>query len=70
MVNLDIEVDPSLSVEKAHKIALDVEKSIKSRLRNIYDVMVHVEPLGNLEAEEKYGITESEIGHKKNSYDQ
>jgi cation diffusion facilitator family transporter len=65
MVNLDIEVDPSLSVEKAHKIALEVEKSIKSRLQNIYDVMVHVEPLGNLEAEEKYGITESEISQPK-----
>jgi len=60
MVNLDIEVDPVLSVKDAHEIARNVEKSIKSNLRNIYDVMVHVEPLGNTE-DERYGITEKEI---------
>lgn len=61
MINLDIEVDPDLSVKKAHDIAKNVENSIKSNLHNIYDVMVHVEPLGNLEEDEKYGITETEI---------
>jgi cation diffusion facilitator family transporter len=61
MVNLDIEVDSTLSVKAAHDIARNVEKSIKSNLRNIYDVMVHIEPLGNKEEDEKYGITESEI---------
>ena len=65
MVNLDIEVDPYLSVKDAHEIAKNVEDSIKSNLRNIYDVMIHVEPLGNLEEDEKYGITESEITHQK-----
>lgn len=65
MINLDIEVDPDLPVKKAHEIAKNVENSIKSNLRNIYDVMVHVEPLGNQEEDEKYGITEKEI-HKQN----
>ena len=64
MVNLDIEVDPDLSVKEAHDIARNVEKSIKSKLKNIYDIMVHVEPLGNLEENEKYGIQESDIEHK------
>jgi len=64
MVNLDIEVDPDLSVKEAHDIARNVEKSIKSKLKNIYDIMVHVEPLGNLEENEKYGIQESDIQHK------
>lgn len=64
MVNLDIEVDPDLSVKEAHEIARNVEKSIKSKLKNIYDIMVHVEPLGNLEENEKYGIQESDIQHK------
>jgi len=63
MVNLDIEVDPDLSVKEAHEIARNVEKSIKSKLKNIYDIMVHVEPLGNLEENEKYGIQESDIEH-------
>ncbi len=60
MVNLDIEVDPDLSVQKAHEIARNVEISIRSNIRNIYDVMVHVEPLGNAEKEE-YGISEKEF---------
>jgi len=65
MVNLDVEVDPELSVKEAHEIAKNVEKSIKSNLRNIYDIMVHVEPLGNREEDEKYGITETEIQIEK-----
>lgn len=65
MVNLDVEVHPDLSVKQAHDIAKNVEDSIKSNLRNIYDVMVHVEPLGNKEEHEKYGITESEIKNHK-----
>ncbi len=66
MVNLDIEVEPDLSVKEAHDIARNVEKSIKSNLKNIYDIMVHVEPLGNQEEDEKYGIKESDIEpHKK-----
>jgi len=64
MVNLDIEVDPELSVKEAHEIARAVEISIRSSIRNIYDVMVHVEPLGNTE-EEIYGITEKEIRHQR-----
>jgi len=65
MINLDIEVDPDLPVREAHDIAKNVENSIKSNLKNIYDVMVHVEPLGNLEEDEKYGITETDI-HNQN----
>ena len=65
MVNLDIEVHPYLTVKDAHEIAKNVEDSIKSNLKNIYDVMVHVEPLGNQEEDEKYGITESEITRQK-----
>ncbi len=65
MVNLDVEVDPELTVKEAHEIAKNVEKSIKSNLRNIYDIMVHVEPLGNREEDEKYGITETEIQKEK-----
>ena len=67
MVNLDIEVEPDLSVKEAHEIARNVEKSIKSNLKNIYDIMVHVEPLGNREEDEKYGIKESDIKPQNNS---
>jgi len=67
MINLDIEIDPELSVKKAHDIAKNVELSIKTNLVNIYDVMVHIEPLGNKEEDEKYGITQSEIENQRHS---
>lgn len=67
MVNLDIEVDPNLSIKDAHEIAKNVENSIRSNLNNIYDIMVHVEPLGNLEEDEQYGITESDLEQQNNS---
>ena len=61
MVNLDIEVEPELTIKEAHKIAHAVEVSIKSNLKNIYDVMIHIEPMGNLEKDEKFGIRESDV---------
>ncbi len=69
MVNLDIEVNAFLSIKEAHDIARKVEKSIKSKLGNVYDVMVHVEPLGNMEEDEKFGVTESDINQKQKNHD-
>jgi len=66
MINLDIEVNGYLSVKEAHDIARRVENSIKSNLRNVYDVMVHVEPLGNKEEDEKFGLKETDIDHEAN----
>jgi cation diffusion facilitator family transporter len=65
MINLDIEVNGFLSVKEAHDIARRVENSIKSNLDNVYDVMVHVEPLGNEEEDEKFGISERNINEEK-----
>lgn len=61
MVNLDIEVDPDMSVRNAHAIAKKVEDIIKIDIPNIYDVMVHIEPTGNLETDEKFGVTEKDV---------
>lgn len=61
MINLDIEVNGFLSVKEAHHIARKVEESIKMNLSNVYDVMVHVEPLGNEEEDEKFGLSETDV---------
>ena len=61
LVDLDIEVDPTLTIAEAHQISQRVEESIKKRLRNVYDIMVHVEPLGNVERSERYGLTREEL---------
>jgi len=60
LVELDIEVNGSLTVRKAHKIAKDVERTIKKTNKNIYDVHVHIEPSGNIE-DEKYGVSNEEV---------
>jgi cation diffusion facilitator family transporter len=56
VVDLDIEVDGSLSVATAHAIAQDAERRIKHHVPNAYDVLVHVEPRGNVEDAERYGL--------------
>ena len=46
VVDLDIEVDSHISVMQGHEIASQVERAIRAALGSVYDVMVHVEPLG------------------------
>ncbi len=63
VVDLDIEVAPEMTVAASHDVALQVENSIKESLPDVYDVIVHIEPFGNVEEEEKYGLTERDLGH-------
>lgn len=43
-VDLHIGVDPSLSIDEAHKVGKEVELTIKSRIKGVSDVVVHLEP--------------------------
>jgi cation diffusion facilitator family transporter len=43
-VDLHIGVDSSLSIDAAHKVSEEVEQSIKSKIPEIRDVVVHLEP--------------------------
>ena len=63
-IDLDIDVDPGSTVLEAHSIASQVEKEIKLRLENVFDIMIHVEPHGNNEIE-TYGLSEDEMKDKK-----
>jgi divalent metal cation (Fe/Co/Zn/Cd) transporter len=58
---LDIEADGQLSLTQAHQIAQQVEESIKNSIEHVYDIVVHVEPKGNIHCEEKYGINKENI---------
>jgi cation diffusion facilitator family transporter len=44
-VSLDIEVDGNVTLNEAHDIAANVEEELKKNIKDIYDVLVHVEPL-------------------------
>ena len=57
-IDIDIEVPPQKTVLEAHWIAQSVEKAIKERVENVYDIMVHVEPANNRE-DEGFGLSEN-----------
>lgn len=57
-IDLDIEVDPELSVREAHRIAAAVEVAIKNRVDGVFDIMVHVEPADQVHEEEGFGLRE------------
>ncbi|HEY9055319.1 MAG TPA: cation diffusion facilitator family transporter, partial [Rectinemataceae bacterium] len=59
IADLDIEVDPSMSVGDAHHVAVRVERAIKETMPEVYDVIVHVEPCGNVE-EERFGLSQAD----------
>ena len=59
-IDLDINVDPKFTVLEAHKIASQVEREIKMRLENVFDIMIHIEPQGDHE-DEIYGLSENEM---------
>lgn len=58
---LDIEADGNLSLNEAHHIAQEVENSIKKSIDNVYDIVVHVEPIGGKHCEEKYGVNKDNL---------
>lgn len=59
-IDIDIEVPPNKTVIEAHWIAYKVETAIKECVENVYDIMIHVEPAGNVESE-SYGLTENSL---------
>ncbi len=59
VMDLDIEVDPEIPVREGHAIAAAAESEIRRSVEGVYDIMIHVEPRGNVEREEKYGVTPS-----------
>jgi len=63
-IDIDIEVPPNKTVVEAHWISYKVEEAIKARIENVYDIMVHIEPAGNLE-DEGYGLCEENINENK-----
>jgi cation diffusion facilitator family transporter len=45
-VDLHVEVDPQMTVQKAHEIAHRVKDEIRAQQPSVYDVLVHIEPSG------------------------
>jgi len=56
LIDLDVEVAGTLTVAQGHAICQQVEDAIKTRIGNVYDIMVHIEPAGSGEHDEKFGL--------------
>jgi cation diffusion facilitator family transporter len=60
-IDLDIEVDGALTVSEAHDIAERVEEAIRKKIPEVYDIMVHVEPEGDADHTEQYGLSAKDV---------
>lgn len=60
-IDLDIEVDSSITVSEAHEIADRVERAVKCQISDVYDIMVHVEPSGSESLHEQYGLSSKDL---------
>ena len=61
MIALDVEVEPTLITQEAHELVCKLEKEIRTEIDNVFDIMIHVEPLGCVDQEVKYGVKQSDI---------
>ncbi len=61
VIALDIEIDGSKSLAEAHAIGHMVEDKIKAIIPNVYDILVHLEPVGADNSEEVFGISAKDI---------
>lgn len=61
MISIDLEVNGDLTLRKAHEIAHQVEHSIKSNIENVFDVVIHIEPLGDHIEEKALGIEKNNL---------
>ena len=43
-VDMHVEVDPQMTVQRSHEIAHDVKDKIRSRIHAVRDVLIHIEP--------------------------
>jgi len=66
VVAVDVEVDGDIPVKQAHLLAHQVEEQIRIELVDVYDVMVHTEPVGDDATEEKFGISQENLQKLKN----
>ncbi|MBI9100258.1 MAG: cation transporter, partial [Spirochaetaceae bacterium] len=65
IIDMDIEVAGNLTVKEGHNIAMKVENAIREEIVEIYDINVHVEPTGNYEKRENFGLNENLIDNKE-----
>ena len=63
LIAIDLEVDGNISVTRSHEMAHQVEEQIKKDIKNVYDVLVHMEPIDSDIKDSSYGVSDGEVKH-------
>lgn len=64
VIALDIEIDGKKSLKEAHQIAHEVEDEIKRKIKNVYDILIHIEPTGADRSHEAFGVSPTDLPPK------
>ena len=64
MITLDVEADGGITLSQAHSLASKVEQNIRENIPEVYDIVVHVEPIGT-SPEDVFGVKESDSKFKR-----
>jgi cation diffusion facilitator family transporter len=61
VIELDFEVDGNMTVQQSHDISKQVEEGLKNKIDNVHDIITHVDPLGEIEQDEQFGISKKNL---------
>jgi cation diffusion facilitator family transporter len=57
MISVDLEIDGNLPLKEAHRLSHIAEDCIKQKFDNVFDIHIHIEPIGDKTAEKKVGVS-------------
>ena len=65
-IDLDIEVQPNITVYEAHELAEKVEEAVRKEIPEVYDIVIHIEPEGSdsHQPKESFGLTPLHLEQK------
>ncbi len=69
LVDMDVEVSGELSVQEGHELVMEVQRRIHEAVAEVYDVHIHMEPLGNEESRERFGLSSQELFEERRRVD-
>jgi cation diffusion facilitator family transporter len=69
LVDMDVEVSGELSVQQGHELVMEVQRRIHEAVAEVYDVHIHMEPLGNEESRERFGLSSYELFEERRRVD-
>ncbi|MFP4268253.1 MAG: cation diffusion facilitator family transporter [Spirochaetaceae bacterium] len=61
VIDMDLEVDGGLTVQQGHEIVKKVQERVHREVPRVYDVHIHMEPFGNKERRERFGISGEDL---------